>query len=404
LTAHPAISTRAAAITPSATLAVSNRAGELRAEGKHVLNFSAGEPDFKPPTAVRERVAACSRDEAQRYAPVPGTVTLRNAVAAELAAYHRRAISPSDVLVSCGAKHSLANLFLATLNPGDQVVIPAPYWVSYPDMVGLAEGTAVIANTTAASGFVLTPEGLEAVLGPQTRYVILNSPSNPTGAGYSAAQVRALGELLARKAPQAWLLCDDIYRKLVYGDHVHVSAFAALEGITDQVILVDGVSKTYAMTGYRIGYMVAPKHVVAAASAIQSQMTSGACTIAQRAAEVALTDPTVEAEVAQMHAAFTRRRKLMLAGLAVVPGCSVFPPNGAFYVFADVSAHIGRHTKFSDDVELATWLLEEKLVATVPGTPFGAPGYLRLSYATDDATIQDGCARITAALASLPVA
>jgi aspartate aminotransferase len=398
------ISKRAAAIKPSATLAVSGRAAELRAEGKQVLNFAAGEPDFKPPTAVRTAVATMSENEVMHYTAVPGTPQLRDAVAKELGEVHGRSFERAEILISCGAKHSLANLFLATLDPGDEVVIPAPYWVSYPDMVGLAEGASVVVPTRRADGWRMAPEALEAVLGPRTRFVILNSPSNPTGAGYRAEDLRALGDVMQRKAPAAYLVVDDIYRQLVYGDYTHASAFRAWDGLSDQIVVVDGVSKTYAMTGHRIGFLAGPKPVIAAASRIQSQTTSGAATLSQHAALVALTDPSVRDDVKAMHEAFTRRRRLMLDGLGHAPGLETTPPDGAFYVFADVSRHVGGGARHADDVELATWLLEEKLVATVPGTPFGAPGHLRLSYATSDEIIREGCERISAALSTLPSA
>lgn len=400
---HAPISTRAARIKPSATLAVSSRAGELRAEGKHVLNFSAGEPDFSPPRAVGEAVAQAAKAGPIHYAPVPGTPALRDAVAKTLSAVHGRSFARAEILVSCGAKHSLANLFLAMCNPGDEVVIPQPYWVSYPDMAGLADALPVFVPTTRAEGWRMRPEGLEAALSPRTRLIVLNSPSNPTGAGYREAELRALGEVITARAPQAFILCDDIYRDLVYDGFTHVSAMRALgEELGQRVIVVDGVSKTFAMTGYRIGYFAGPKELVAAASSIQSQTTSGAATLSMHAALVALTDPSVPAEVEAMKQAFTRRRRLVLDGLAQIPGAETLPPDGAFYVFVDVSRHCGPTARHADDIELAKWLLEEKLVATVPGTPFGAPGHLRMSYATDDATLTEGLSRIADAFGSLP--
>jgi len=404
MTSSYAISKRAAAIKPSATLAVSAKAAELRAAGKEVLSFAAGEPDFKPPTAVREAVSEASLQQPIRYAPVPGTPALRDAVAEELGAFHQRSFARNQILVSCGAKHSLANLFLATLDPGDAVVVGAPYWVSYPDMVGLAGGVPVTVSTTREAGWKLTPESLEPVLGPKTRIVILNSPSNPTGAGYSAQELRALGEVIAKKTPQAWIVTDDIYRNLVYDGFEATSAFVAMKGITEQIVAIDGVSKTYAMTGHRVGYMAGPTDLISAASRIQSQTTSGAATLSQRAALAALTDPSVPAEVEAMRTAFARRRTLILEGLGQAPGVEVRRPDGAFYVFADVSRHVGAGAKHATDIELATWLLEESLVATVPGTPFGAPGHLRMSYATDDASIEEGCRRVAKALSSLPTA
>ncbi len=400
-----AISNRAARIKPSATLAVSGRAGELRAEGKKVLNFSAGEPDFSPPSAVGRVVAEASEAGPIHYAPVPGMPVLRDAVAKTLSAVHGREFSRGQILVSCGAKHSLANLFLSTCDAGDQVVVPTPYWVSYPDMAGLAEAEPVFVPTSRADGWRMKPEALEAALSERTRVIVLNSPSNPTGAGYRKDDLAALGEVIAAKAPQAYIVCDDIYRDLVYGDFTHVSAFEALpDSLASRVIIVDGVSKTFAMTGYRIGYFAGPTEIVAAASRIQSQTTSGAATLSQRAALVALTDPSVPGEVAKMKEAFTRRRQLVLDGLAQIPGAEVHPPDGAFYVFVDVSRHCGEKARHANDIELAKWLLEEKLVASVPGTPFGAPGHLRMSYATDDATLTEGLSRIGDAFGSLPTA
>jgi aspartate aminotransferase len=399
------ISTRAARIKPSATLAVLARAVELRAEGKQILNFGAGEPDMSPPHAVSAAVAKAALAGPIQYAPVPGTPALRDAVAKTLSEVHGRRFERAEILVSCGAKHSLANLFLAICNPGDEVVIPAPYWVSYPDMAGLAEATPVIVQTTRADGWRLRPEVLEAALGERTRVVVLNSPSNPTGAGYREQDLRALGEVILAKAPRAFVISDDIYRELTYDGFSYVSPMKAFPPeLAARVIVVDGVSKTYAMTGYRIGYFAGPKPLVAAASVIQSQTTSGAATLSMHAALAALTDPSVPADVAAMKEAFTRRRALVLEGLAQVPGVEVLPPDGAFYVFIDASRHTGPGARHADDIELAKWLLEEKLVAIVPGTPFGAPGHLRMSYATDDKSLVEGIARLADAFGSLPTA
>ena len=393
---------RAGMLSVSPTLAISARASELRAQGQAVLNFSAGEPDFRPPPAVTAAVTAYLASHPIQYTAVAGTPALRDAAAAELSAYHGRPVARAEVLVSCGAKHSLSNLFMVTLAPGDEVVIPAPYWVSYIDMVKLGDGVPVIVDTTRAHGWRLQPADLEAVLTPRTRFVIIGNPTNPTGAGYSAAELRALAEVMVARAPQCWLLIDDIYRRLVYGDFVHASAFKALSGVTDQIVIIDGVSKSYAMTGYRIGFMLAPAPVIAAASKLQGHMTSNAATPSQVAALAALTDPSTDAVIHEMHAAFTRRREFMLAGLAELPGVDTFPPDGAFYLYADISRHLGAGTQFADDLALATWLLEQKLVATVPGTAFGTPGYLRISYATDDDSLRAGLTRIQEAFASLP--
>ncbi len=393
---------RAGMLSSSPTLAISARAGELRAQGKAVLNFSAGEPDFRPPPAVTEALTKFLATSPVHYTPVPGLPQLRDAVAQELSRYHGRPVARTEVLVSCGAKHSLANLFMVTLSPGDEVVIPAPYWVSYVDMVKLGDGVPVVVDTRREHGWRLQPEDLEAALTPKTRFVVLGNPTNPTGAGYSAAQMRALAEVMVARAPQCWLLVDDIYRRLVYGDFVHSSSFEALRGVTEQIVVVDGVSKSFSMTGYRIGFMLAPAKIVAAASKLQGHMTSGPATTSQIAALAALTDPSCEAVVRSMHAAFVRRREFMLAGLATLPAVDTFAPDGAFYLFADISRHLGPGTQFADDLALATWLLEQKLIATVPGTAFGTPGFLRISYATDDDSLRAGLSRMQDAFAGLP--
>ncbi len=389
-------------LSVSPTLAISARAGELRAQGKAILNFSAGEPDFRPPPAVTAALTRFLAGNPVHYTPVAGMPELRDAAAHQLSEYHGRPVARGEVLVSCGAKHSLVNLFMVTLSPGDEVVVPAPYWVSYIDMVKLGDGVPVVVGTTREHGWRLQPADLAAVLTPRTRYIVLGNPTNPTGAGYSAEEMRALAEVMVAKAPQCWLLVDDIYRRLVYGDFVHSSAFKALQGVTDQIVVVDGVSKSYAMTGYRIGFLLAPAKIVAAASKLQGHTTSGPATVSQVAALAALTDPSTDGVVREMHAAFTRRREFMLAGLASLPGVDTVPPDGAFYLFADISRHLGPGTQFADDLALATWLLEQKLVATVPGTAFGTPGFLRISYATDDDSLRDGLTRMQEAFATLP--
>ncbi|MBC8072975.1 MAG: pyridoxal phosphate-dependent aminotransferase [Deltaproteobacteria bacterium] len=374
------------------------RAQQLRAQGRTVYDFSAGEPDFRPPTAVREAAAEFVRERAIHYTAVAGMPSLREAVAAELSAYHGVPITPSRVLISCGAKHSIINYLLATLDPGDEVVIPTPAWVSYPEMVTLAEGNPVMVATTAAQGWKLQPEALAAVLTPRTKVLMLNSPSNPTGAGYRAEELRALGEVLARHAPQAWVLSDDIYRQLCYAPHQHASTVRALGGISDRVVLVDGVSKTYAMTGWRVGFLVAPEPVITAATRVQGQMTSGPATPSQHAALVALTDASVAAEVNAMCESFARRRDTMLAAIRSIDGVDIVAPDGAFYAWVDVSKLLGG--ALADDVALASWLLDEHGVATVAGSAFGGPGHLRLSYATDDDSIAAGCTRLCQALAT----
>ena len=397
----PEVNARARAIQPSATLAVSAKASALKAEGKDVLSFSAGEPDFAPPKHVVETVRAKMAEGPVGYAPVPGYPALRDAVAAELSAYHGQKFGRGNILVSNGAKHSLANFFLVTLEPGDEVIFPTPYWVSYPEMIGFAGGNSVIVKTKAEEGLKLTPEALESAISPKTKVLLLNSPSNPTGVGYSAEEVRALGEVLHRHAPQAWILCDDIYRKLTYDGYTHASAYRALEGVTDRIILVDGLSKSHAMTGFRIGFLCAPKEIIDAANAVQGQTTSGAATPSQWGAIAAMDEAKCAAELEAMQTAFTRRRRLMVDGLRAIPDVELIEPNGAFYCFADFGKYMGWRDEIEDDIAFATWMLENNLVATVPGSAFGAPGFLRLSFATDDASIEKGLARIADACKSL---
>jgi aspartate aminotransferase len=384
-------------IQPSATLTIAAKAGELRRAGHPVVDLSVGEPDFKPPRAVVEATAARVVAERVGYAPVPGLPELRAAYAEEFSRVHGREVSASEVLISNGAKHSIASVLAVTLSPGDEVVIPAPYWVSYPDMVRLAGGTPVVVATRREDRYKLDPDALARALGPRTRFVIVNSPSNPTGIGYAEAELRTIGEVITRHAPSAWILSDDIYRRLAYGSFHYASPFRTLDGLTDRIVAIDGVSKTYAMTGFRIGALLAPKPVIDAAAAIQGQTTSGAATPSQWAALAALRDPATDTEVAAMCQAFTTRRDLMVEGLAAIEGLALAAPDGAFYVFPDVSARLGG--RYADDVSLAKALIEERYLAVVPGSAFGAPGHLRLSFAAGEDALREGLRRLAAALA-----
>ncbi|HLT39627.1 MAG TPA: pyridoxal phosphate-dependent aminotransferase [Enhygromyxa sp.] len=401
MTTHPlAINALARAIKPSATLVISARAGELAAAGRRIYNFSAGQPDFAPPAAITKSVIDKLADAPIGYAPVPGIPALRDAVAAELSEFHGRPIARNQVVVSCGAKHSLANLFLATLSPGDEVVFGAPYWVSYPEMVALAGGTAKIVECPRTQNYKLTPEQLRAAVGPRTKFLLLNSPANPTGMAYSAAELRALAGVLAEHAPQTWILSDDIYRKLTFnaeGQASIVRACQGIAGIEEQIVLVDGVSKSHAMTGWRIGFLVAPEPVARAVSAIQGQMTSGACTPAQWAALAATVSAEANAEVLVMRDRFAERRDVMIAGLRAA-GVELVEPDGAFYVFPDFSTLCGPGKRFADDLALASYLLEDKGLATVPGSAFGAPGHLRLSFACSREDIEAGTELLRQAL------
>lgn len=399
------VSERIARLKPSLTLAVSARADKLRREGVDVVAFGVGEPDFETPAFVREAI----RNQLQegkglgKYTAVPGTPELRAAVAAELSAVHGMSLTVENVIISAGAKHSLYNLFMSLLDPGDEVIIPTPAWVSYADLVQMADGTAVLVPTVAAHDYQLDPVALERAITPRTRALLLNSPCNPTGAVYTEATLRAIAEVLLRH-PQVLVITDDIYRKLVYGVG-WTSIFKLCPELAPRAVLIDGVSKTYAMTGWRIGYCAAPPPLVKAMSTLQGQSTTNATTVAQAAALIALrgvpagTPDPVEA----MRLEFDQRRQVMVAALRDIPGVEVPEPRGAFYCFPDLSAFIGAQGKqpIADDVALADYLLDEARVALVPGSGFFAPGFARLSYATSMERIEEGVRRIKAALGRL---
>jgi aspartate aminotransferase len=389
-------------IKPSITLAVTAKASRLKAAGVDVISFGAGEPDFDTPAHIKAAArAALDQPNIGKYTDVGGVLPLRKAVAAELSAVHKVAIEPDQVLVSTGAKHSLYNLFNALLDPGDEILIPAPYWVSYPDMVLLAGGRPVILETRADHDFAVTAEQVREACSARTRAIVLNNPSNPTGAVYSRAQVEALAQVCVEK--DLLVVSDDIYRQLVYGDASYHSIAAVGPEIARRTILVDGVSKTYAMTGWRIGYTVGPVPLIKAMAKIQGQATSNPAHIAQIAALAALTGP--QDCVAEMRAAFNERRLAMVKLLRAIPGVQCREPRGAFYAFPDVSHYIGKKSPeghiLDDDVQLCDWLVEVGKVAVVPGSGFGAPGFVRLSYACSMQDIEVGVGRMARALATL---
>ena len=399
------LSSRLDAIKPSITLAVTSKAAALRRQGIDVIGFGAGEPDFDTPAHIREAAKAAIDGGQTRYTDVAGTPELRKAVAKWLSAAHGLDLLPEHIVVSVGAKHSLFNLFFALLDAGDEVLVPAPYWVSYPEMVTFAGGTPVVVETTMARGLKARAVDLEAKLTPRTRAVILCSPSNPTGAVYDKRELAELAELCV--ARDLLVVSDDIYRSLVYGVpycHLVNSVDGKLrEQIRARTILVDGVSKTYAMTGWRIGVMAGPTELAKAVSTIQGQSTSNASSVAQAAALAALEGP--QACVDEMRAAFDERRKVMVERLRAIPGVECLAPDGAFYVFPYLGAFAGRKTAagktLADDVQLSEYLLEAGRVAVVPGTGFGAPGFVRLSYATSMAKIEEGLGRMREALLAL---
>jgi len=399
LTEHKVrISQRVQRIAPSLTLAVTQKAARLRAEGVDVIGFGAGEPDFDTPDHIKRGAEAAMARGAGKYTNVAGTTELRRAVADELNRAHGTHHGEANVIVSCGAKHSLFNLFMALLDDGDEVIIPSPCWVSYPELVSMAGGTPVILETRADEDYRIDERALAERVSPRTRAIVLCSPSNPTGAVYDAATLDGIARAVRdRCGPDTYIITDDIYRSLVYrGEWVSMARVAP--ELRDRILLVDGVSKSYAMTGWRIGYLAGPRELVAAMATLQGQSTTNAAAIAQAAALVALTGP--QEPVATMRAEFDRRRKTMVARLRAIPEVKLYEPAGAFYCFPDLRHYVGRHG-IADDLQLAEWLLEKGRVAIVPGSGFLAPGYARLSYATSMANVETGLERLKVALAEL---
>ncbi len=386
---------RLAHIKPSPTLAVTQKAKELQDQGIDVLSFSAGEPDFAtPPHIVEACKRALDRGET-RYTAVPGITSLRRTVAAQCAQLRHAPCALENVTITSGAKQALYNFFHAALDSGDEVLVPAPYWVSYPDQVLLAGGRPVILPTTAATGFCLAPGQIRAAAGPRTRALVLNSPSNPTGAVYPREVLAAI----TREALDCglWIVADEIYRDLVYDGAVHVSPLElAPEAQRDQVFVVDGVSKSFAMTGWRIGWGIGPKELIQAMNKIQGQCTSNATTMAQHAALAALDGD--QGFLDGWRTEYARRRDRMVTLLQAIPGVHCGCPQGAFYVMAEVSELIARLGPDRTDIDFSSWLIEEARVAVVPGSAFGAPGHIRFSYATSLAAIEEGVARMARAI------
>jgi len=387
-------------IKPSVTLAIAAKAGKLRAEGIDVVNFSAGEPDFDTPEHIKAAAVDALRKGMTKYTDVKGIEPLREAITGKYRREHDLTYRKEDVLVSCGAKHSLYNVLQAVVNPGDEVVIPAPYWVSYSDMALLAGGVPKLIPSNEASGFRINPEQLQAALTSRTRVFILNSPCNPTGATYSRDELLALARILEKH--DCLILADDIYEKIVYeGFQVH-NIVALYPALRERAIIVNGVSKTYAMTGWRIGYALGPSDVIAAASKIQSQSTSNPTSIAQAAALEAIRGQ--QDEVAVMVREFHKRRDLIVDKLNAIGGIACRKPEGAFYVFPNISGLLGktgRGKKLGSPCDLADYLLEEVQVAGVPGEDFGSHEHIRFSYATSLADIERGCERIRQAALKL---
>ncbi len=390
------LSNRVKSLAVSQTLAMSQKSSELRAKGIDVINLSVGEPDFNTPAHIKEAARRAIDENFTFYSPVPGYLSLREAISAKLSRENGLNFAPSQIVVGNGAKQALCNVILATINRDDEVVIPTPAWVSYVEMVKLAEGKSVLVPAGIDTNFKITPAQLEAAITERTRMVLLCSPSNPTGSVYSKEELQGLVDVIARH-PRVIVLADEIYEHINYtGSFTSLGSFPE---IADRTVIINGVSKAYAMTGWRIGYCAAPADIAKDVSKLQGQYTSGASSIAQKAAEAAYNGP--QDCVAEMCAAFRRRRDLVVELASKIPGFKVNEPQGAFYLFPEVSGVLGK--RFGDRVietsgDLTMYLLEEAHVATVDGAAFCAPGYIRFSYATGDENLREAMERIAKAL------
>jgi aspartate aminotransferase len=391
-----------ARVKPSATIAVTNKARELAAAGRDVIGLGAGEPDFDTPDHIKAAAKRAIDAGKTKYTAVDGIPELKAAVCAKFARENGLSYTPAQVTVGTGGKQTLHNALMATLNPGDEVIIPAPYWVSYPDMVLLAGGTPVPVVCGLATSFKLTPAQLEAAITPKTKWFIFNSPSNPTGAAYTRAEVKALTDVLMRH-PHVWVMSDDMYEHLVFDGFAFTTPAQVEPALYDRTLTCNGVSKAYAMTGWRIGYAAGPAHLIKAMGTVQSQSTSNPSSVAQYAALEALNGP--QDFLGPFRAAFQRRRNLVVDALSAIPGVVCPRPEGAFYVYPDISALIGKRTPggvvIDSDETFATALLEDAGVAVVFGAAFGVSPNFRISYATSDAVLETACARIAAFCAGL---
>lgn len=393
------LSNRLNRLAPSQTLAMSQKSGEMKAQGIDVINMSVGEPDFNTPDHIKEAAKKAVDENFSRYSPVPGYMDLRKAIVAKLKNENNLDYTTSEILVSSGAKQSVCNTVMALVNDGEEVIIPAPYWVSYPQMVKLAGGTPVIVNAGFEQNFKMTPEQLEAAITPKTRMLILCSPSNPTGSVYTKDELEALAGVIKRH-DDLFVLADEIYEHINYvGKHESIAQFP---GMKERTIIVNGVSKAYAMTGWRIGFIAAPEWIVKGCNKLQGQYTSGPCSVSQKAAEAAYT--TSQECVETMRKAFERRRDLIVKLAKEIPGLEVNCPQGAFYLFPKCSGFYGKSYEgktINNSTDLAMFLLEEGHVATVGGDAFGDPECFRMSYATSDDNIREAMRRIKETLAKL---
>lgn len=394
------LSSRAKSLKPSPTLAISAKAKAMQAQGIHVISFGAGEPDFDTPQNIKAAAIKAIEEGFTKYTPVGGTDELKDAIIKKFQRDNGLTYKRSEIIVSCGGKHSFYNLAQAIFDVGDEVIVPAPYWVSYPPMVALAGATPVIAETKEVNGFKLLAEDLKKAITPKTKALILNTPSNPTGGAYTKEDLEKIAEIALLH--NFFVISDEIYEKIVYDGFRFVSIASLGEEIRKKTIIVHGVAKTYAMTGWRIGYTAGPEEIISAMSNLQSQSTSNPTSIAQKASVEALAGP--QEEVQRMVSAFEERRNYIVDRLNRIPGVSCFNPLGAFYVFPNFSSYYGRSyqgKKISNSTELADYFLEVAQVAVVPGVEFGADPFERLSYATSMKDIQEGLNRIEEALKKL---
>jgi aspartate aminotransferase len=389
-------------ISPSPTLAMTSRVLELKAKGVDVIGLAAGEPDFDTPDFVKEAAIEAIRKGQTKYTNVDGTAELKAAVAAKFKRDNNLVYETGQISINVGGKHTLFNALVATVEAGDEVIVPAPYWVSYPDIVQYCGGTPVFVAAGAAQGYKIQPAQLEAAIGPKTKWLILNSPSNPTGAAYTAAELKALGEVLARH-PHVWVMADDMYEHITYGDFTFATIAEVCPDLYERTLTVNGCSKAYAMTGWRIGFAGGPAPLIKAMAKLQSQSTSNPCSIAQAAATAALNGP--QDFLVERNAAFEKRRDLVVSMLNQVDGIHCPRPDGAFYVYPDVSGLIGKTTpagrKIGSDEDLIDYFLDDARVAAVHGAAFGLSPAFRVSYATSEALLTEACERIQTACAAL---
>lgn len=388
---NSALSDRVQLIKPSPTLAVTNKANELKAAGKDIIGLGAGEPDFDTPKHIKEAAIKAINEGQTRYTAVDGTPALKKAIVDKFKRENNLSYEANQILVSSGGKQSFFNLSLAMLNPGDEVIIPAPYWVSYPDMVLIAEGKPVILETTLESRFKVTASQIESAITDKTKVVVLNSPSNPTGIAYSLEELKEIGAVL-RKYPQIYIVTDDMYEHILWTGNDFINILNACPDLYDRTFVLNGVSKAYSMTGWRIGYAAGPEKIIGAMKKIQSQSTSNPCSISQAAAVEALNGP--QDCVREMVTAFRKRHDYLVDALNTIPGVECIKGDGTFYAFPNFQGAIDANPNTKDDLDMAEYLLSEGGVALVPGSAFGAPGCMRLSFATSMENIEEAIARL----------